>query len=257
MKRSLAVLAVLVPVGLTACAGPEVVVRAAVERDGAAEPVALAELPVRLLPYDRDAIFDSLTAAAEEPEPQIPPDILAQQEAVQQAQQEWQEATDRYNTVLDSLRILAADLEQRQQQGQRATPQYLQAFRRFEALEDEVAQVEQNMETSFEQFTQLQQGALARSDSIRVVRETWAERAFEDFDQIVEARLDQLGREELADTTDPSGTSRFRAGDGQWWAYARYTLPYQELYWNVPVEITGDRTVVVLNRENAEARPVL
>jgi|SRR5215213_915748 len=76
MKRPLVVLAALL---LAAACGaePKVVVRA--ELDG--QPVA--DLPVRLLSYDRQAILDSLATAREEPEPRLPQDLLQRFAAVQ------------------------------------------------------------------------------------------------------------------------------------------------------------------------------
>lgn len=258
MKRFPAVFtALLLTLGFSACSEPEVAVQAALDPEGAAEPVALADLPIRLLPYDRDAIFDSLTAAADEPEPEIPPAILEQQAAVQTAQAEWQAAEARWSVLLDSVRQLSAELQQREQQGQRATPQYQQAFQRFEAVDAEFQQVEQQRDAAFAEFTELQEGVLAQADSIQAVRTTWANRAFEDFDLIAEARLEESGLEVHEDTTNAAGIATFQVPEGQWWVYARYALPYQELYWNEEIEVTGDSTMVMLNRENAEARPLL
>ncbi len=258
MKRLLLLVAIALPLGLGACGpGPEVVVHAAAEQPGTQGPVNLADLPVRLLPYDRDAIFDSLEAAHPEPEPAIPPEILQQQQEVQRAQSEWRTAEERWSTVRDSLRTLSNEMQRMQQQGLRGTPQYQQAFRQFERLEAEERQQRQRMDAAFQRFTQMQEAVIARADSIRVVREAWADRAYADFDQVVEAKLQNLGREEHADTTDSSGITRFRVPRGRWWVYARYTLPYEELYWNVPVELTGDSVRVELRRENAQVRPVL
>jgi hypothetical protein len=72
MKRSVWVLAVLV--AAQACGGGEnVVVRASLD-DAGAQPVP--DLPVRLLPYDRQAILDSLARANESPEPMLPRDAM-------------------------------------------------------------------------------------------------------------------------------------------------------------------------------------
>lgn len=257
MKRILFILPLLAMTGLAACSDPQVTVHAAVQNEATGEQTPLAKLPIRLLPYDRDAIFDSLTAASAEPEPQIPPEILQQQEAVQEAQTEWQNATDRWGVVRDSLKTLAAGLQQMQNQGLRNTPQYKQAFEQFGRLEQEERRVKQAADASFQQFTSLQQSALTQADSIRLIRERWAERAFESYDDVVAAKLAERGVEELADTTNAQGVATFRAPEGQWWVYARYALPYQELYWNVPIEVTGDSTVVRLTEENAKPRPML
>jgi hypothetical protein len=79
MKRSVWVLAVLV--AAPACGGGEnVVVRASLDEAGA-QPVP--DLPVRLLPYDRQAILDSLARANESPEPRLPQDAMERLRSLQ------------------------------------------------------------------------------------------------------------------------------------------------------------------------------
>ncbi len=259
MKRALSVvIALVLPLVLGACPrGPEVVVHAQAEALGAEQPVNLADLPVRLIPYDRDAIFDSLEAAYPEPEPAIPPEILQQQQEVQQAQAEWGAASERWGEVRDSLRALSNEMQRMTQQGLRGTPQYQQAFRDFERLEAEERRQQQLRDAAFQRFTSMQEEVIARADSIRVVREAWADRAYADFDRAVDERLQALRREEHADTTDANGSVRFRVPRGRWWVYARYTLPYEELYWNLPIEVADDSVRVDLRRDNAAVRPVL
>lgn len=255
MKRFF-VLLFAAPLIFAACGNPQVYVEASIEGQGSGERRILADLPVRLLPYDRDAIFDSLEAAAPEPEPPVPPEILQAQERVQQAQTEWRQAEERWTTVRDSLRNLSQTLQRMQQQNLRGTPQYRQAFEQFGRLDDEEDRVKARMDEAFARFDQLQRATLAQADSIRVVRDAWADRAFADFDRVVADRTRQLGREEVADTTRANGIARLRVPAGRWWVYARYTLPYQELYWNVPVEVSGDSTHVTLTEANAQIRPV-
>jgi hypothetical protein len=258
MKRFLVLLSTAAPLWLlAACGQPQLTVEAAIPTNGDGGTLTLADLPVRLLPYDRDVIFDSLENAAAEPEPTIPPEILQQQQQVHEAQTQWRQAEERWNTVRDSLRTLATSMRTMEGQGLRATPQYRQAFERFGTLEGEERQVKQRMDNAFARFDQLQRTTLAQADSIRVVRDAWAERAFADYDRVVAARLKQMGRDEQADTTNSAGVATFRAPGGRWWVYARYTLPYEELYWNVPVEVGGDGAQIRLTRENAQIRPVL
>jgi len=257
MKRFVLLVAILTPLAVAGCGQPEVIAEAVITDERTGERLALADLPVRLLPYDRDAIFDSLEAAYGEPEPPIPPEVLQQQQLVQQAQSEWRAAEERWAAVRDSLRSLSDRLTQMQNQGLRGTPQYAQAFSLFGPLEEEERRYNQQMEAAFERFDSLQQQTLTVTDSIQVQRDIWAEQAFAEFNNVVAAKLQQLGREELADTTDAQGIARFNAPEGQWWVYSRYTLPYEELYWNVPVQVSGDSTHVQLTRENAEVRPVL
>lgn len=258
MKRVLALPAVaLLLVSATACSSPEVVAEAAITQASTGERIALQDLPIRLLPYDRDAIFDSLEAAHPTPEPPIPADLLQQQQAVVEAQAAHSQAEGRWATLRDSLRTLSERTQQMQRQNLRGTPQYRQAFEAFNRLAAEEERVRAASEQAFQRFDQLQKATISRADSVRVAREAWADEAFRDFQQIVDARLEAMGREELADTTNAAGLASFRAPEGQWWVYARYTLPYEELYWNVPLEVSGDSTHITLTEENAQRRPVL
>jgi hypothetical protein len=229
MKRFLVLVALLAP-AVAACGQPLVVAEAAITEEATGERLALGDLPIRLLPYDRDAIFDSLEQAFAQPEPPIPQEILAAQQQVQEAQTQWRIAEERWSTIRDELRVLSDQLRQMEQQGLRGTPQYGQAFERFGALEQQERQSNQQMQQSFARFDEIQQQTLAAADSIRVQRDLWAEQAFADFNRVVQQRLRDSGRDEQADTTNAQGVARFRAPQGRWWVYARYTLPYEELY---------------------------
>jgi hypothetical protein len=258
MKRSFVLFSLLLAVVTTACERNRVVVEAALEPQADQEQRALESLPIRLLPYDRDAIFDSLEAAYAEPEPQIPADLLEQRDQIIAAETEWRQSEDRWSIARDSLQALSRELERMGQQGLRATPQYQQLFRQFERLETDARQAQQRSQAAFSRYDSMQRTFLGRADSVRLVREAWADRAYADFDRVVNARLRAAGREEYADTTDASGVVSFRGiPRGRWWVYARYTQLFDELYWNIPVEVTGDSVGVTLNRQNAESRPVM
>lgn len=70
MKRNLVPIAALL---LAACGtDPQVVVRASL--DEGSQPIA--DLPVRLLPYDRAEVLDSLARAYGRPEPRIPQELI-------------------------------------------------------------------------------------------------------------------------------------------------------------------------------------
>lgn len=259
MKRSFVLSSLFLAVAATACGSNRVVVEAAIDSQTEDQQVqVLADLPIRLLPYDRDAIFDSLETAYTEPEPAIPADLLAQRDEIMQAESDWRQSEDRWSEARDSALALSRELERMTQQGLRATPQYQQQFRQFERLDADARQAQQRSQTAFARYEGLQSTFLSRADSIRVVREQWADRAYADFDRVINDRLRASGREEYADTTDASGAVVFRGvPQGQWWVYARYTQLFDELYWNFPVQVSGDSTGVVLNRQNAESRPVM
>lgn len=239
---------------LTACGGGDVAVVAALEGQGeGAEPVALANLPVRLLPYDRDVLFDSLTQAYPEPEPRMPDSLVALQGQVAERQQAWRTAEQRWGMLRDSLKTISDRMTGMDQ----STGEYFVLFQTFGELEDEVGQLEQASQAAFRQFESLQRRLTQQSREIRLAHQAWADEAFASVDSIIDARLEEMGLVELADTTDAQGVARFNGVDGgQWWVHARFDRPFDELYWNEPIEVTGggEPLVIRLSRENAEVR---
>jgi hypothetical protein len=254
MNRVMLTAVVAAGMVLAGCGGSEIAVRAQIEATADGEPLALRDLPVRILPYDRDVIFDSLRAAYPEPQPEIPPALQQLEAQISAAQEQWQAAEQRWIMVRDSLQRMS----RRMQGMNRQSGEYLLLFREFQALEGQESGLRRESEQAFARFTELQQQYSGQADEIRVARETWAEDAYAKVDSIIGARLRVLRREERADTTGSGGTVRIRVPAGQWWVHARYDLPYQELYWNIPVEVPrGEQVMVELTRQNAELRPKL
>jgi hypothetical protein len=229
-------------------------VQAQVDREGS-EPAPIANVEVRALPYDRDAIFDSLKAAHPTPEPVIPDSVLRLQSEIASAQTEWQQAETTWNSARDSLNKLN-DAMQRLSRG---SPQYRLLFAEFGDQEARERTARQQSERAFQRYDALQKRVASQAAQLRVQRELWADEAYAAVDSIIELRLEELGREELVDTTDASGIVRFPSvKTGQWWVHARYDLPFEELYWNVPVDVRrGDPIQVILNRSSAQIRPKL
>jgi hypothetical protein len=109
MKRLLLLAACLAAAG---CSDSKVVVRASLAEAG--EPVA--DLPVFLLPYDRQALVDSLVKAADDPEPTIPSALVTQLESLNARERQLAAAGDStvrrvraqraaLQTQLDSIRV--------------------------------------------------------------------------------------------------------------------------------------------------------
>jgi hypothetical protein len=243
---------------LTACGPTQVVVTAELSSDDATQASAarpLGDLEIRVFPYDRDVVFDSLTSVAVTLEPPIPDSVLNAQSAVAAAQQEWRDTEARWNILRDTLQTLSAALDGMS----RGSGTYRLLFRDFQDLESQYNSVERSRDRAFGNFTSLQEASLAAADQIRLLREQWADEAFAEVGAIFAARLQTSGREVLYDTTDASGIADgFLAKKGEWWVSARYELPYTELYWNVPITVSGgDPIPLRLTRENATARPKL
>ena len=72
----------------------------------------LSDIEIQILPYDRDAVFDSMAGAFSTPEPPIPEELITERARVQEAQQEWTNYQDRWNLIRDTLQKLSTALEQ-------------------------------------------------------------------------------------------------------------------------------------------------
>ena len=257
MRRVVLILAAAVTAAATAaCGGGDVVVLAQLEGEATGtegtDAVALGSLPIRLLPFDRDEVFDSLEQAYPEPEPEIPDSIFDLQQRVQQRYTEWQQAVSRWGIVRDSLQQLSERMNAMDQ----SSGEYFALFQEFNDLESEVNSLEDRSDAAFEDFTDSQTRLNTQAREITLARRAWADEAFAPVDSIFTARLEEAGLEEVWDTTDAQGVARFNdVADGQWWVSARYDRQFDELYWNVPIEVTsGEETTIRLTEENAEVR---
>jgi hypothetical protein len=236
-----------------ACSPAEVVVTVEIEAPSGGGRLALSNVEVQLLPFDRDAVFDSLTRTFPEPEPEVPQELLAAREQVQAAQAEWDASQRRWSLVRDTLQALSSTLEQYS----RGEARYLLLYREFQEFDSQLSGLERQMNQSFARFDSLQRGTIRASDSIRILQDNWADDAYADIGQIFRAKQQASGLQAAADTTDASGVARgnFRVRPGQYWVYARYPMTYTELYWNVPITVErGDPVQVILTRANAEER---
>ncbi len=253
----LAIPALLGAALLSACGPTQVVVTAEIATNDpsqGAEPRALGDLEIRLFPYNRDLIFDSLTAAATTPEPPIPDSVLDAQNQVATAQRAWRDTEARWNVLRDTLQTLTDRLGQMN----RTSAQYRLLTGDWDDLEVELIDVEEERDAAFEAFTSLQGASLAAAQEIRLLREAWADEAYAEVGEAMTAHERASGLEVLSDTTDANGIAEFEAKAGGYWVTARYELPYTELYWNVPILVVrGEPQQVRLTRDNASARPKL
>ena len=240
-----------------ACGPAEVVVSVEIEvpnPDGSGmQQLGLSDVEVQLLPFDRDEVFDSLTQAYPDPEPDVPQELIEAREDVQEAQTEWDAAQRRWSLVRDTLQTLLSSMEQYN----RGEAQYLLLYRDFQEFEGELAGAERQMDQAFARFDSLQRGTIRASDSIRILQDSWADEAFADVADVFRQKQLASGLPAAVDTTDASGIARgnFRVQPGQYWVHARYPMTYTELYWNVPITVErGEPVQVTLTRANAEER---
>ena len=250
----------LFAMGLTlaaACGPAEVVVTMEIDLEnpdgGGTVTRPLSDIEVQLLPYDRDEIFDSMTVAFGTSEPAVPSELMSAREQVQEAQQQWDAQQRRWSTIRDTLQKLNTALEG----FSRGEARYVALFREWQDFDGQLGGVQRQMEASFARFDSLQRGTIRASDSLRMMKENWADEAFAEVGAVFRAKQMASGLDIAVDTTDASGIARtnLRVKPGQYWVYARYELAYTELYWNFPVTVErGEPVLVRLTRENAVER---
>jgi len=214
----------------------------------------IADTEVQLIPFDRDLVFDSLSQAFSTPEPVIPEDLLAAQEAIAVAQDEWRAAEQTWGQGRARLQEITEEMEGLA----RGEAQYVALYREFQDVEGQVARAERVKDQSFARFTDLQEGYIQRADSMRLMREQWGDEAFAAAGDVFLMKLRESGNEILYDTTDAAGMASLEVPPGQWWVHARHELPFSELYWNFPITVErGTPVPVSLNPSTAQVRPKL
>ena len=258
MRRSWLAVVLLGSMLAAACGQGQVVITAEVDvsnPEGEGMVVRpIADTEIQLYPFDRDLVFDSLTRVFPTPEPAIPADLLAAQEAIAVAQEEWRAAEQTWGQGRARLLEITEEMEGLA----RGEAQYVALFREFQDVEGQVSRAERMKDQAFAQFTQLQEGYIQRADSMRLVREQWGDEAFVAAGDIFLFKLRESGREILADTTDAAGMAALEVPPGRWWVHARHELPFSELYWNIPIDVErGSPVQVSLNRSTAQVRPKL
>jgi hypothetical protein len=255
-RKSSLILAVAAILG--ACGPGQVTVSAELQvadpEGGGMMPQPIGEKEVQLIPFNRDLIFDSLTQAAPTPEPPIPDSVLQLIDDVQEAQAQWRAEDSRWATLRDSLKVISEATDRLDP----ASPEYARLFREFDTFFDEVTTLERTKEGLFAEFTGLQARTDAVFRELRLQREQWGDDAFEEYGDVRDARLRARGLDIVTDTTDAMGTVTVSLPPGEWWVSARHALPFEELYWNIPVvAIRGEVVEIRLTRATAQVRPTL
>lgn len=240
--------ALVLALAVGACGGDQVAVQVADSPTGADSLRPVEDVEVQLLPYDRDSIFDALTEMADEPEPEIPDTLRAMIQEVSDRQQEWRDADAEWQTLRDSLR----NIRQRMNGMNEASDEYRALFDRFSNVESRVNSLEAAKEDAFERFDALQQQTLSFADSIRILRDAWAEEAYRSYTAITDSIMASRDVEARYDTTGADGWVQFNFPSGDWWVHTRVSGPYEELYWNVPIPADADS--LRLTPDNAEVR---
>lgn len=224
-------IAVALSVPLGACGGAEISIVATLE----GRP--LADLEVIALPFDPQAVLDSLRAVAPTP----PPDTRALEDSLRSVKEMPPPAEpmpgpdgglrSRVGALADSLRRL-----------DRMSDAYAQLYERFRSLYTtyvhELSRREAALRRDESPWLRLARRAQAAAESVRA----WERVAYANFEAVAARRVAESGRPILSVVTDSTGYARLILPPGSWWVTARVPDPenvFFERYWRIPLETTG------------------
>ena len=259
MRRSWLFLILIGPLFSVACGPGQVAVTAEIDvpdpdNEGQTVIRPIADAEIQLIPFDRDLVFDSLTRAFPNPEPEVPADLLSAQATIAAAQAEWNTA----ETTWGNGRARLLEITGAMDALNRGEARYNVLYREFQDVEAQVARAERVKDQAFQRFTDLQQGYLQRRDSMNLIKDQWADDAYAAAFDVFALKLRESGEAVLVDTTDAQGYALIDVPPGQWWVHGFYQQAYSELYWNIPITVErGDPVQVRLTRATADIRPIL
>ena len=234
---------------LAACNGPsEVTVEVSVP-DLEGNPTVAPNLPLVILPYDRDSLLGVLESEAPRQRPHVGvlDSLFA---AFRVPYLEVARAARMVGRYRDSMTTLKAAMDTLL----RGDEAYRLRFQLFAQLSDSLKRSEARRDRATAALRQARLTFVPLSDSLRQEVRVWEETTFRRYDSLVTGLADQTGRTGLVDTTDSAGRATIRLGQGTWWVYARawdVTDPNSEWYWNV--QLAGD--TVRLDSRNGSRLP--
>ena len=234
--------AAAVVLGLYGCSPSEFHIEVRARHPG---DIALPNLAITALPFNRDALRDSLAEASVLPRPQFPdleaelasyrrPDISELTESFLP----WQAIRDSVQHLADSLSIAGSD----------ASPQYARAYARLRNQYQRLARSAVDRDAAIREQIgddkQLGTRAAAAADSLRA----WEATAFAPFPELADSEMARDGRGIHGTTTNNDGIAELTLGPGRWWIVATWVdpdNPFREYHWNVGVVVRrfGSRTV--------------
>jgi len=219
---------------LAACNGPREVTVEVRVLDLDANAVVAPNLPLVILPYDRDSLLDVLESQATRPRPHVAAlDSLFA--AFRVPYVEVARAGRMVNRYRDSLTTLKAAMDTLLREDEA----YRLRFQLFAQLTDSLERSEARRDRATTALHQARRTFVPLSDSLRQEVRAWEETTFRSYDSLVTDLAEQTGRTGMIDTTDSAGHSTMTVARGAWWVYARawdVEDPNSEWYWNVQLK---------------------
>jgi len=216
--------------------------------------VPLAGLEITVLPFDRDALRDSLAVASGVAKPSYDdleaallsyelPDLSH----LETSFLPWQAIYDSVRRLADSLHEAGAD----------RSNSYAAAYDRLRSQYQRLARSTVERDDAIREHVgddkELAMRAAAAADSLRA----WEGAALASYPELVDSAIAMSMRSPQSGNTNTEGVVEFTLVPGQWWIVAAWPdpkNPFREEYWNVglSVRLFGSKSIV-LNSENSRA----
>lgn len=209
--------------------------------------IALADVEITALPFDRDAIRDSLASASQVPRPQfrdLETELAAYEfpdlSDLDQTLSPWQAIHDSVRHLADSLNGAGPD----------SSEQYARVYGRLRDQYQRLAQSTVQRDAAMREIVgddkDLAMRVTAAADSLRA----WESAALASYPDLADSAIARSGRTIHSAKTDEGGLVDFTLAPGRWWFIARWpdpANPFREHYWNVGVRVRliGSKSVIL------------
>ncbi len=234
----------------TGCGGgaSPVLVRASMEHGE-----SIAGLEITALPFDAEAILDSLAADSPIPKPRFP--RLEKELAAYLSPEDDRlaEASRPWLALHDSVSRLADSLNGMDRRGATYARMYARFRRLYARLQQRATERDRALEELRGEDVTLARRAQAASESVRV----WERDAYSSYPDVAAEALDRRGQDAVRATADEDGVVHIELPPGDWWIVARWPdqeNPFQEYYWNVPLTVGWLPVGVPLSERNTVRR---
>jgi len=203
---------------------------------------SLGDLEVWALPFDANALLDSLANTATTPAPEF----TALWDRLQKYQRRDLAAESTFIAEWHAARLGVKALSDSLLEAGRDAPGYARDYARFRRLYRTLTTQEAALETEIENLTADDRALADSAGAAATVLRRWEASAYADFDRLAEEAAAQAGRQPIALVTNEVGFAETGLPTGRWWLVARAPHPenpFVDLLWHVPARVGSWRPV--------------
>ncbi len=200
---------------------------------------AASNVKFNLLPFDVNAVKDSLRAANNPPPEPSREQLLA-------LRGEYEAVNGEYNDHLEEYRVAESEVKDIKDIRSKA---YEKAYKRYTDAKVRNKELNEKREEARTRYIEVKKAYDKELES-------WEGIAYKGFDEVVSKVREERGiTEDYLIKTDKEGVGRVVVPGGKWWLNGKERHPdkrYTWLIWNVPVTATGGILEIGLTQNEAE-----